>query len=168
MSELDAALAHVRAGDVQFDRGNALVRVDALGQPHVFVPGVAEEVDDHLGRQILQTRQHVAQEAVDADVLQSDRVQHPTAGLGDPDRRIARQGLERQALGHQAAEAMQVGALREFQTVAERAARGEDRVLQPKRADPGRQIGRGRPHRVAAHHATSSRRKTGPWRQQSA
>ena len=43
-------------------------------------------------------RQAIAQERLDADVLQPDGVQHARRALDQPRRRLARVGLERQAL----------------------------------------------------------------------
>jgi hypothetical protein len=61
----------------------------------------AEEVDPHRDAEVAQERQLVAQERLDADVLEADRVEHPGRGLADPRQRVAGARQRRDALGRQ-------------------------------------------------------------------
>ena len=75
-AELDAAFLDVGTRDVHFEGGDALgVRQDAR-HLHVLVERRAADVHDGAGAALAQQRQLLADEAVHADALQADGVQH--------------------------------------------------------------------------------------------
>ena len=91
-AELDAARLDVRAGDVHLQRVDAVEAVEPGAAGDVLVEGLAEEVHQHARPALAQERQLVALEALDADVLEADRVEHPRRGLADARRRRCRSG----------------------------------------------------------------------------
>src|SRR5262249_15384595 len=70
-----------------------------------------------------------------ADVLQTDRIEHPTVGLDYPARRISGERLCRQALGREPSEAIQIQQLGELQSVAECPRRPQHRVVESNSRD---------------------------------
>ena len=82
-----------------------------------------------------QLGQLLADEAVDADALQADRVQHPGRRFDDARRRMSFALGEEQSLDGDAAERRQVDQVRVLDAVAEAAARRDERVLQLERAN---------------------------------
>ena len=97
-AELDAAFLDVRARDVQLDAGDALgVRQDARDLD-VLVERGAADVDDDRGAPRAQFGQLLVDEAVHADALQADRVQHPGRRFDDARRRVAFAFGEEQSL----------------------------------------------------------------------
>ncbi len=79
-------------------------------------------------------------EIFDADILQADGVEHAADRLGDARRGVARLRLEGDALGNQAAEAVDVHQLGVFLAVSESTRSGEDGILQLDAGDVDRQI----------------------------
>ena len=67
-------------------------------------------------------------EVLDADVLQADGVQHAGGGLDDARGGVAGHGLQRDALGDEAADPLQLDDLFKFDAVAKGAAGGDDWV----------------------------------------
>ena len=137
LAELDAAALHVRAGGVHLDPRDARHAGEALAHLGVALDLGLEDARDH-GDAFRQRRQLVADEGLDADVLEADRVQHPGRRLGDARRRVPGARLEREALGDEAADPAQVQERRQLAAVAEGA--------------------RGRQHRVAQRDAARGRR----------
>jgi len=67
---------------------------------------------------------------MNAGVLQPDGVQHAGRRVGDSGRRVPEAGFQRRPLERQRAEDIDVVQFRELVPVAERAARGDDRVVE--------------------------------------
>ena len=88
-AELNAAFLDVRARDVELDRGHAL----AVGQDprhlDVLVDRAAADVDDDDRAEAPQFGHLLADEPVDADALQADRVEHARWRFHDARRRDA-------------------------------------------------------------------------------
>ena len=103
-----ASLRRVDDGDVVFD-------------------GVAEDVDDDGAAGIVaQLGELFCDEALDADVLQADGVDHAGGGLDEAGRRVAGHGLAGEALGDEAADAVEGDDLFKLDAIAEGAAGGDD------------------------------------------
>ena len=93
------------AGDVEFVGGDAFSLVEPLNDCDVLADGVAEDVDDDIAERISEQRRELAgDEVVDADVLESDGVEHAGGGLNDARSGMAGHGLERDSLGDEAAD----------------------------------------------------------------
>jgi len=141
--EGDAARFHVRAGDVDFKRGDPVaLGVEAFGHFAVLGDGLAPDVDD--GR-----RPHAAQEgqivfAVEEGVhprpLQADGVEHSAGHLRHARRGVPRRRLHADSLHHHRAETRNVVVLMIFIAVAEGPRRGHHRVLQRERPEFAGQI----------------------------
>ena len=130
-TERHAAGVHIGAGDVQLVGGDAFGIVQALDHLLVFADRIAEDVDDDFAGGIAaQGRQLLLDELGDADVLQSDGIEHARSGLDDARRGMAGHGFQRDALGDERADALQRDDLFKFDAVAEGAAGGDDRVGQ--------------------------------------
>ena len=86
-AELNAAFLDVRARDVQLDGRDALVIRQDARDLRVLVERGAADVDDDARAALAQQRQLLADEAVDADALQADGVEHAGRRLGDARRR---------------------------------------------------------------------------------
>ena len=84
--------------------------------------------------------QGLADEAVNADPLETDGVDHPGRRLDDAGRRMALPLGEEQALDGDGSEGRQVNQVGVLDTVPEAAARGDERVLQREGADSDREI----------------------------
>src|SRR5690606_2877773 len=98
-AELDAALFDVGAGDVHLQDGDApsSTRVQHASALDVALFVLAEEVHPDADAQVGQKGQLVAEERLGADVLETDRVEHPGGRLADPGEWIAGSGPRRDA-----------------------------------------------------------------------
>ena len=67
----------------------------------VVVRREAADGDPERDSELGQTRKLVLEQAVDAGVLEPDRVEHARFGLGDPDRAVALARLRRDGLRHE-------------------------------------------------------------------
>ncbi len=110
------------------------MRGDALGigedprELDVLVDRGAADVDEHDRAPIAQLGQLLADEAVDADALQADGVEHARRRLDDPRRRMPFALGEEQALDRDAAERREIDDVAVLDAVAEAAAGGDQRV----------------------------------------
>ena len=86
-------------------------------------------------RRAAQLRQLLGDEALHADALQADRVQHARRGFDDPRRRMTFALGEEQPFDGDAAERSQVHGVGVFDAVAEAAARGDQRIGEAERSD---------------------------------
>ena len=93
------------------------------------------DVDDGARAALAQQRQLLADEAMDANALQADRVQHAGGRFGDARRRVALPLLEEQPLDGDAAEHRQIDDLVVFEAIAKAAAGGDDRIGQLERTN---------------------------------
>ena len=159
-AEGDPALLDVRAGDVELDRGHALVVRQDPRDLAVLVDRRAADVHEHDRAAVAQLRQLLAHEPVHADALQADRVQHAGRRLDDPRRRVAFALGEEQALDRDAAERRQiddVGCTRR-RSRSSRSRRSAD--WQRQRADGNGKIhvsARARPRRCASRRTPGRR-----------
>ena len=140
---------------------------DALGvrqhprQLHVLVERRAADVDEHDRAAIAQLGQALADEAVDADALQADRVEHAGRRLDDARRRMAFARGQEQTLDRHAAERRQVDHVAVLDAVTEAAAGRDERVGEAS-ATPSAD---GKVHQWASASQTMrSASKTGPSR----
>src|SRR5581483_3848086 len=92
------------------------------------------DVDDDRHAPALPDRCHVADQGLDADVLQADRVEHATSRLDDAQLRVAGAWPQRQALAGDTAEPLDVEDPGELQPVAEAAGGRHHRVGQGQAA----------------------------------
>ena len=99
------ALLDVRAGDVQLERGDPLGVGEHLRHLDVLVHRGPAHVDDHRGPEPPQLGHLLANEAMHADPLQADRVQHARRGLDDARRRVPVPLAQEQPLDDDGAEA---------------------------------------------------------------
>ena len=130
-AEGHAAGVDVGAGDVQLIGCDACGLVEALNDRDVLGDLVAEDVDDDVGAGIAgEGRQLAADKLLDAHILQADGVQHSGGGLDDARRGMAGDGVERDALGDEAADALESDDVFKFDAVAKGAAGGDDRTGQ--------------------------------------
>ncbi len=139
-AELDAALLDVRARDVQLDRGHALGVGQHARDLAVLVERRAADVHDHRRAEPPQLRQLFLDEAVDADALQADRVQHAAGRFDDARRRMALALGEEQALDRDAAERREIDGVRVLDAVAEAARRRDERIRERERPDANGEI----------------------------
>ena len=80
-------------------------------------------------------------ESLDPDVLQSDGIDHATRGFDQPRRLVAGHGLERQALGDEAADAVDGDNVFKFDSIAEGSTGSNDRVAQQHAGEANAHIG---------------------------
>ena len=116
---------------VQFVGGNVLAFVQDLNGALVLFAAVAEHVgEDHDIFHLAQLGQLLIDKGARADILQSNRIEHPGRGFIKTRRRIARHGLGRKSLHHKAAQFVEVDHILELNAIAERPAGGDDWILQ--------------------------------------
>ena len=101
----------------------------------VLVDGGAADVDEHARAALPQQRQLLVDEAMHADALQADGVDHAGRRLDNARRRVPLALGHEQPLHAHAAERREVGHLVVLEAVAEAAAGGNQRVGQRQRAD---------------------------------
>ena len=150
----------VRAGDVQLERVHALGIGEDARHLDVLVERRAADVDDDDRAALAQLGQPLRDEAVDADALQADRVQHAGRRFDDARRRVSFALGEEQSLDRDAAERRQVDDVGVLDAVAEAAARGDQRIGERQRSDLERKI-----HSVSRHRVpddAAARRTRGP------
>ncbi len=139
-AERDAAFLDVGARDVELERRHALGVAEDARQLDVLVDRRAADVDEDDGAAVAQLGQLLAHEAVHADPLQSDRVQHAGRRLDDARRRMALALGEEQSLDRDAAERREIDDVAVLDAVAEAAAGGDERVREPERSDGNREV----------------------------
>ena len=160
LAELDPARLHVRAARVQLERSDPPLAVEPLTHLGVALElGLEDARDD--GHRRRQRRQLLAQERLDPDVLEADRVQHAGRRFRDPRRHVAGARLERERLGDDAAQLGEVDERRELGAVAAGAAREQHRVAQRNSRQLGREVDGGLAHE-AAPQPSASDGNTGP------
>ena len=96
----------------------------------VLVERRSADVDDDRRAEPAQLRQLLGDEAMHADALQADRVQHAGRRFDDARRRMALALVEEQALDRDAAERREIDGVGVLDAVAEASGRRDDRVLQ--------------------------------------
>ena len=106
----------------------------------VIVRRVTGDVDDDGARHPVDLGQLFRQEAVEPNVGQSDRVEHPAAGLDDACGLVAGALVAGDALGDEAAERRQVHEVGVLRAIAAGAAARHGRVAQAQARKVGRQI----------------------------
>ena len=166
-AERDPAFLDVGAGDVELERRDALGVAEDPRQLDVLVDRRAADVDEDDGAPVAQLGQLLAHEAVDADALEADGVEHAGRRLDDARRRMALALGEEQALDRDAAERREIDDVAVLDAVAEAAAGGDERVRQAERADGDREVHGGRGVRGQCANASQTMRpasKTGPSR----
>ena len=109
-SELDATGTGIGTGEIQLegrDSWNTLQPADHLT---VFLYGEPDHVDQNSspGQAIRQPRQVLLPDSLDTGVGEAHRVEHAAGKLPDPRGRIPRPWFQRDRLGHQPTEAVEV------------------------------------------------------------
>ena len=107
---------------------DAVQAVEPRPAVDVLVEGAPKKFTSTRVPHVPQVGQLLALEALDADVLEANRVDHARRGLADARRGVAEAGLRRDPLGDEAAERAEVGELLELLAVAERPRGGQHRV----------------------------------------
>ena len=105
-----------------------------------YVERRSADVDEDARATLAKLGQLLADEAVNADALQADRVDHAGGRLDDPRGRVALALGEEEALGDDPAERREIDRLRVFDAVAEAAAGGDEGVGKLQRADANGEI----------------------------
>ena len=132
-SERDAAFLDVRARDVQLERGDPFDIGQDLRELDVLLQRRAADVDDDHRAARAQLGHLLRDEAMDADALQADRVQHAGRRFDDARRRMSFALGEKQPLHGDAAERREVDQLGVLGAVPETAARRDERILERER-----------------------------------
>ena len=140
-TEGDSPFFDVRAGDIDLDTADSCSAVQDLRHAPIFINGFAEDVGDHRNVIPSEKRQFLCDEGPDADVLESDGVEHPGRGLHDPRRRISGPSFKREPLDHDRPQSVQIDKRGVLLPVTERARCRHDGILQFKAADCHRQAG---------------------------
>ena len=99
-AESDPPFLHIRAGDVDFNAGDSGDRIEHRGNTAIFVYRFAKNVRNDGDAQLPQKGHLFLNKRADADVLQSDGIEHAAGGFDDAGRRISRPRFEREALDH--------------------------------------------------------------------
>ena len=137
-AEGDAAFLDVGARDVELECRNAFDVGQDLRQLHVLLQRGPADVDDDHGAARAQLRHFLFDEAVHADALQPDRVEHARRRFDDTRRRVAFALGKKESLDGDAAERRQIDEVGVLRAVAEAAAGGDERVFERQRARCGR------------------------------
>ena len=120
----------VRTRDVELVGGNALTLVQNFNGDFVVGTREAEDVgDDHYIFHGPQLGKLFFNEGTGANVLQSDRIQHPGRSFVEPWRRIARHWFPGQSFHHDAAEPSEMDNVFKLDAVGESAAGGNYGIL---------------------------------------
>ena len=130
LAEEHAALPDVGAGDVDLQRGHALLAVQPGGQFPEFRRRCGVHIDNDRRFAPGQPGQLVPAEGLHPVVLQAHGIEHARRGLHNARTGIALARLKRQALDHNAAQSRQIAVGRELYAVTEGARCREHRVFQ--------------------------------------
>jgi hypothetical protein len=115
-------------GDVDFDRGDPRLLVQNPRHHCVVFDRLGRDIYDRRHLPVCPDRRVLLDEAVDAGILQADRVQHAGGGFGNSRHRVTRPRLRRDAFAHEGAQALHVDDARIFEPIAETAGCGDDRI----------------------------------------
>jgi hypothetical protein len=134
-AERDAPFFDIGARDVQLQRVDPLrIRQDPR-HFDVLVECSAADVDHHHRAPFAQLGQTFGDEAMDADPLQSDRIEHPGRRFDDARRRVPFAFGEEEAFDRDAAERCEIDDVRVLDAVAEASARRNQRIGKCERSD---------------------------------
>src|SRR5216684_5641218 len=129
-TELNPAMLRVRAGNIEFIRCNAFPFVQNLDCVFIVLPRVSEYIGDHnCVLDLAKLGQLLLDEGASTDVLKPNRIEHPGSGFVEARRRIANDRLARKPLYNESAKPIQMNYVLEFDPVAKRTTRRDDRVL---------------------------------------
>jgi len=134
-AELHAPFLDVGTGDVQFVAGQPLCIIQDPDYLDIVLEGVAEDIGYDRRIESSQYREFFGDERPDAYVLEPNGVEHPRGGLAEPGRRSAFNRFAGKAFGDEAAEAIEVYEVGEFEAVTKRSAGRENRIPKAQRAD---------------------------------
>jgi hypothetical protein len=138
--EVDAA-RDIGAGQVQLQTGQAVAGADLGGHVNRLLLGLAGDVGDDRGRQTAQVGQVVAEEVVDAVVVQTDGIEHAGGCFHRARRSVALAQVARDGLGNDAAEPGEVDRAGHFTRVTKRAGRHQDGIGEAESSQGYGQIG---------------------------
>jgi hypothetical protein len=158
-SKRDAALLDVWTGDVQLDGGDAVVIGKDARDFAVFVDRCATNVDQNDGAAVAQLGKLLANEPMDANSLQTNRIQHPRRRFDDPRRRMSFTLSEEQTFDRNAAQRREIYNVGVLDAVSKAPACRNQRIGQRQRTD-----GNGKIHVqcASASHRIRVASKTGP------
>ena len=165
-AERDAAFLDVGARDVQLEGGDALRVAQDARELDILVDRRPADVDEDDRAAIAELGQFLAHEAVHADALQADRVQHARRGFDDAGRRVAFALRQEQSFDRNAAERREIDDVAVLDAVAEAPAGRDERIRESQRPDGDRQVHGGRAQCANASQTMRSASKTGPSRQE--
>ncbi len=147
---------HVGAGKIHLVAVDTILVLEKLDELYEFIDAVGHDAHDDGHADAAQERKLLGNEFFSARVLQADGVKHARWRFDDTLRGIAETGLQRDRLGHDAAEFAEVDEFLKFFGVAERPGSGQHRVLQLYFSDLRRKI---------YSHTISAPENTGPSQQ---
>jgi len=139
-AEFQASPLGIGTGHVQLVGRQALGVLKDAQDLDIVGDVVAEDVGEDRDTELRQERELLGNERLHAYVLQADCVEHARSSLGHARRRVAADRLARQALDYDRSDAVQRRLTGELAAVAERTARGDDRILQFDATERGAQI----------------------------
>ena len=134
--ERDAAFLDVRARDVQLERGDPFDIGQDRRELDVLLQRRAADIDDDDRAAGAQLGHLFRDEAMHADALEANRVQHARRRFDDAGRRMPFALGEKQTFDGDAAERREVDQFGVLGAVPETSARRDERILQRERADP--------------------------------
>ena len=111
------AIFHIRTRDIQLDGGNAIEPIHRRTSLDVIVKRMPGHIHDHRAGHFLQQRHLLGQKPIEADIGQSDRVQHPGADFNDARRLISDTLFARDGLGNERPESGKVHEVGVFKRV---------------------------------------------------
>ena len=152
----------VRAGDVHLDSRHALDVVEFLCELRIFLDRAAADVDEDRSVELAQARHLLFDETLDADFLETDGIEHSRRRLPDPWRCAPFSGLEIETFDGDAADGSVIGELEVLGTVAEGAARSDERSAKAYPRNGHAQIRPGHSGWGSRSQQTASASKTGP------
>ncbi len=134
-SELHTTPFHVGARDIQLVSGQPFGTFKDLNDLDIIFERIAEDVGDNGRIEFSQYWEFFGHEGANAHVLKADSIQHSGGGGVKAGWRCALDGLAGKALGHKAAETVQIDEVGKFEAVTEGAAGGKNGIPQAQRAN---------------------------------
>ena len=155
-AEAHAAAVDVGAGDVHLEPANLRTGVELLADLDVFIERKAADIcHDGLAENARELGKLLGDNRVHTGVLKTHGVKHTALHLSDARLGIAKARIARRSLKGERAEAIDIVEFCELVAVAEGTARGNNGVIERKRAERD----------VCFYHLISSLLNTGPSRQ---
>ncbi len=133
--ELHTSLLDVGAGNIEFVASKALGTLQDPDHFDVVLNGATEDVGYDRRIEFLQYREFFGYEGPDPHILEADGIEHAGGGREEPGSGGTFDGFPGKALCNEAAEAVQVNEVGEFEAVTKGSTGGENRITQAQRAN---------------------------------